>query len=517
MVAMVNKFALLQLKLYTKLYNFSIASTKKIEPSFMGGSFLLTFYAYLCYNKNNDFLSRSSMHNMKKFCALLLSLITLCSAATSCEIPANNSSSVSTDSSSLLGENISSSSDGYYQDRDSSSSDGHYQDRDSSSSDTVDSSSSVGEYNEQHAIVDEAYTLSIGESMSGTYTLTGKVTSVSSGKKLTIIIAVEGREDKPIQCYNLTGEGATSLKVGDIATVSGTLKNYQGTIEFDSGCILIDYESFLPDGNDPYANVSKTEFYANYKPAMSNADAFYRSQHGFMSGELTVPDQAPTLSFYQPKDGTLFIRNSEMRFEDNGDTYVVVDAYGNEAFSVYRYGAYITLEEVAAYVYAFGTYPANYTTSKNTSPSSSVWGEYLRLNHTKFSGSTSKYPYEPELPNITGCGGSLQYYEMDIGTTGTDCDPSYTAELYNDGYSITRGAARIVYGKSDLNGNGAYDVGELYVFYTYNHYNDFQEYLNYQGGWGEMFGNITGGGTISSKYDYNPTDYVDVYWGKLVS
>ena len=32
-----------------------------------------------------------------------------------------------------------------------------------------------------------------------------------------------------------------------------------------------------------------------------------------------------------------------------------------------------------------------------------------------------------------------------------------------------------------------------------------------------MFGNITGGGTISSKYDYNPTDYVDVYWGKLVS
>ena len=27
---------------------------------------------------------------------------------------------------------------------------------------------------------------------------------------------------------------------------------------------------------------------------------------------------------------------------------------------------------------------------------------------------------------------------------------------------------------------------------------------------GEMFGNITGGGTISSKYDYNPTDYVSV-------
>ena len=48
----------------------------------------------------------------------------------------------------------------------------------------------------------------------------------------------------------------------------------------------------------------------------------------------------------------------------------------------------------------------------------------------------------------------------------------------------------------------------MYVFYTHNHYNDFREYLNYYGGWGEMFGNITGGGTISSHTDCNPTPYV---------
>ena len=30
-----------------------------------------------------------------------------------------------------------------------------------------------------------------------------------------------------------------------------------------------------------------------------------------------------------------------------------------------------------------------------------------------------------------------------------------------------------------------------------------------------MFGNITGGGTISSKYDYNPTDYVQIYLEEL--
>ena len=56
----------------------------------------------------------------------------------------------------------------------------------------------------------------------------------------------------------------------------------------------------------------------------------------------------------------------------------------------------------------------------------------------------------------------------------------------------------------------------VFVFYTYNHYNDFQEYLNYYGGWGEMFGNITGGGTLSSKRDYNPTPYVAVVLAELL-
>ena len=45
------------------------------------------------------------------------------------------------------------------------------------------------------------------------------------------------------------------------------------------------------------------------------------------------------------------------------------------------------------------------------------------------------------------------------------------------------------------------------MFYTHNHYNDFREYLNYYGGWGEMFGNVTGGGEYSSKTNCNPTPY----------
>ncbi len=266
-----------------------------------------------------------------------------------------------------------------------------------------------------------------------------------------------------------------------------------------------------PITSDPYINIDVEKFYANYTPAISYMDSYYRTKHNLMSGSIDEQDQEPTISAYQPSVDDKLVRNSSYLFSEDGNTYYVVDAYGDVAFAVYKGGAYIMLEEVAAYVFAFGEPPANQSYSKKGSPVSNPWGEYLRLNNSKFSGNTTKYPYEPVLPRISGCGGDLIYFEMDIGTTGTDCDPSYDAEIYNNGYSITRGAARIVYSCKDANGDRIIDLDERYVFYTYNHYNDFQEYLNYEGGWGEMFGNITGGGTISSKYDYNPTPYVEVY------
>ena len=253
--------------------------------------------------------------------------------------------------------------------------------------------------------------------------------------------------------------------------------------------------------------VGREAFYQTYTVADSYGEALARSEQGLMSGSLTVPAQAPTLATVQPRlDGAL-IRNSQPAYIDE-NTYAVVDAYGNEVLRVYRGGGYVTLEEVAAYVYAFGEVPANYVEGKNAEPEDSPWGEYLRLNHTPFSGDTDRYPYEPVLPDISGCGGELDYYEIDVGTTGTDCDPRYQAKIYNDGENITRGAARIVYTRYDANGDEILDPNEKYLFYTYNHYNDFQEYLNYYGGWGELFGNVTGGGTLSSREDYAPTAYV---------
>ena len=285
----------------------------------------------------------------------------------------------------------------------------------------------------------------------------------------------------------------------------------EGGTEEDEGAKIPVIPSLDPrDYPDPYAGVNKEEFYASYEPAKDYVDAYYRTMHGLMSGSIEPQDQYATLAEYRPSENGVYLKNTDTYYSEDGNTYALLDAYGNVASFIYKGAAYVVLEEVAAYVFAFGEIPANHSESKKTKPTESIWGEYLRVNHTKFSGDTSKYPYEPILPRISGCGGDYQYYEMDIGTTGTTCDPSYSATVYNNGSRITRGAARIVYSRFDRNGNKIIEADEKYLFYTDNHYNDFREYLNYEGGWGEIFGNITGGGTLSSKTDYAPTQYPEV-------
>lgn len=405
-------------------------------------------------------------------------------------------------------------------------------------------------------ILSETASLISGATSDEEYTLRGVITQAPQGNYGNTYVQDDSGK---LYIYGIWDESGTVMynnlpvrpTVGDTVTLQGHIKNYNGLIEMMNARLL---DLTLAGGSnggtsggsgsgsgsgntgggsngsnggsgggssgsitesDPYIGVNKTKFYASYTPAKDYMDAYYRTLHNLMSGSLEVPDQAPTVAKNQPKSNGMFIKNTEFLFADNGKTYIVVDAQGAESFRVYKDGAYTDLEEVAAYIYAFGTVPANYDENKDASPASNDWAEYLRVNHSYFSGNTSKFPYEPVLPNISGCGGTLRYYELDIGTTGTDCDPKYTAALYNNGSKITRGAARIVYGKDDLNGDGVYQEGELHLFYTYNHYNDFQEYLNYEGGWGEMFGNITGGGSISSKTDYNPTSYVKVLWTTL--
>ena len=93
------------------------------------------------------------------------------------------------------------------------------------------------------AVVDMAYALEKDQALDFASTLVGTVTSINDAwseeyKNITVTIIVEGREDKPIKCYRMKGDEAKDLTFGDLITVNGILKNYNGTIEFDAGCML---------------------------------------------------------------------------------------------------------------------------------------------------------------------------------------------------------------------------------------------------------------------------------------
>ena len=103
-------------------------------------------------------------------------------------------------------------------------------------------------------IVDMAYELAPGAKLDGTQTLKGVITKINTPYdagygNITVTIVVEGKDDKPIECYRLKGDEAASLKVGDTITVSGTIKHYSydgtsvGKIEFDAGCTIDAYEA----------------------------------------------------------------------------------------------------------------------------------------------------------------------------------------------------------------------------------------------------------------------------------
>ena len=127
-------------------------------------------------------------------------------------------------------------------------------------------------------IVDAAYALATGETMLGNYTLTGKITSVDTPystehKNVTVTIAVEGKEDKPIKCFRMKGTGADVIAIGDTITVSGILKNYQGTVEFDTGCTLDTYEkddsAVVPPATGDHVE-PKDVAYSKGSPSSSN-------------------------------------------------------------------------------------------------------------------------------------------------------------------------------------------------------------------------------------------------------
>ncbi|MBO7335412.1 MAG: hypothetical protein J6U42_00575, partial [Lachnospiraceae bacterium] len=86
---------------------------------------------------------------------------------------------------------------------------------------------------------EKAYALAEGEAMSYKEEVTGEITEIVTEYSeqygnITVNIKVG---EYIIQCFHLIG--GQDLKVGDIITVTGLLKNYKGTVEFDSKCTYV--------------------------------------------------------------------------------------------------------------------------------------------------------------------------------------------------------------------------------------------------------------------------------------
>ena len=89
----------------------------------------------------------------------------------------------------------------------------------------------------------KTYAMAAGLAMTAASTMTGVIASIDTAysadyKNITVTIVAGGMADYAVQCYRLAGEGAETLAVGDTITVTGIIKNYKGTIEFDKGCTL---------------------------------------------------------------------------------------------------------------------------------------------------------------------------------------------------------------------------------------------------------------------------------------
>ena len=149
----------------------------------------------------------------------------------------------------------------------------------------------MGEVKDQSAMLEAAYALAEGIAMTDSMTLTGVISKVDTAysteyKNVTVTMICDGIEDKPIMCYRLKGDGADTIAVGDTITVTGIMKNYKGTIEFDAGCTL--------DAYTKAEGAATEEPVVEAKPAFDAAILFDEAQLVTAAYALAEDESIPT-------------------------------------------------------------------------------------------------------------------------------------------------------------------------------------------------------------------------------
>ena len=223
-------------------------------------------------------------------------------------------------------------------------------------------------------LVDALYKLESGQTIEETYELTGIVTSIKyaydpSYSNVSVNIVVEGREDKPVLLYRITGDGADTLKVGDTVTVRAGLTNYGGTYETTSGGLIINIVPGdgtvpgLPDnpGTDnpekPSDAVASLDLTTNANLVSGSANQNVFAQNGITltndkassSSDLVVREKFSQRMY---KGSTVKIEYKGMTkivitlddYEDNGKTYLAgFDGMTVEGATIVRDGAILTI------------------------------------------------------------------------------------------------------------------------------------------------------------------------------
>lgn len=119
------------------------------------------------------------------------------------------------------------------------------------------------------------YGLADGESVTGEFTLTGKIIALDSHNNPTIEVA--GFEDMPVYCYKLQLPDAS---VGDVITVTAsTMKNYMGTYEF-MNCTLVVNQGGGNGGNEDVGGDDSGNTNHTYTGFTTDEKAMFESYFG---------------------------------------------------------------------------------------------------------------------------------------------------------------------------------------------------------------------------------------------
>jgi guanyl-specific ribonuclease Sa len=236
---------------------------------------------------------------------------------------------------------------------------------------------------------------------------------------------------------------------------------------------------------------------ASDRPSSATSSSFQSSSSDISSSEVSSTISSSSISSGRPSVAfdKSSIRIAPLNYVNQSGPAPIYDlkkyedgSYGASTLrSIAKDQECLTYQEVAEYYSIYQSWPKNY---KSSTDEALAYGKNGRVVSTYYSGSHHTYDYTVALGTFNlPSGGS--YYEFDIDLTGS----------YNTGSYISRGAGRVV-----AIVDGITDYGnEPVCYFTEDHYADFIEYYNYDGGWSPLFKGVY---NKSGSYENTPTSSI---------